>query len=160
METIKISILNPRVKQIIIDLQSLNLLRIEKDSNEKALPELTQNQKEDLDLSYLESEEENSLIDNSVVTKISVVDVEAFGNILKSKDYGALKLFVMEHSKKMGKTFFSKMFTALEPMVADQSSPVLVKILGENQKHFSKIPDTYIFWLNICVQILIEVDFK
>ncbi len=67
METIKISILNPRVKQIIIDLQSLNLLRIEKDSNEKALPELSPEQKEDLDLSYLESEEENSLIDNSVV---------------------------------------------------------------------------------------------
>ncbi len=67
METIKISILNPRVKQIIINLQSLNLLRIEKDSNEKALPELSPEQKEDLDLSYLESEEENSLIDNSVV---------------------------------------------------------------------------------------------
>ena len=99
-------------------------------------------------------------IDMSVVEKVSVVDIDAFGKLIKSKDYGGLKAFIMEHHKKMKKTFFSKMFDLIEPMLEEQSSPMLVKILGENQKHFNKTPDLYIFWLNIVVEILIECTFK
>jgi len=99
-------------------------------------------------------------IDMSAVQKVSVVDTDALVSILKAQDYVALKTFVMANQKKFGKSFFSKFFGIMDPVIVDQTSPALVQILGDAQKYFSKVPDLYIFWLDVMVRCLIDIQFK
>ena len=89
-----------------------------------------------------------------------MVNVDDLVTIIKRKDYGKLKSFLMEHHTKMNRKFFSKLFAALEPVIEEQASPELVMILGNEMKHYEKTPDLYIYWLNVFCQILINVDFK
>lgn len=98
-------------------------------------------------------------IDSGIINVSAGVSGDELLQIIKSKDYNAIKTFVMNNLSRMNDDIYSKIFACLEGHVTPESEVQILLLCAKYQKDAPNAADKYIHILATIIEILIEAVF-
>lgn len=102
----------------------------------------------------------NKTIDEGILGKLNVGDVDSLLTALAAKDFGAVKDWCMVNADQLSDGIYLKLFETLKEKLHPQSVPQLVLILGDFQRHHATVPDLFIHSLALLTTIMADCSFK
>jgi DNA polymerase III delta prime subunit len=99
-------------------------------------------------------------IDEGILGKLNIGDVEGLVTALSVKDFSAAKDWCMTNSDQLSDGIYLKLFETLQEKMHPQSVPQLILTLGDFQRHHHTVPDLFIHSLALMTTIMADCSFK
>lgn len=102
----------------------------------------------------------NQNIDEGILGKLNVGDVEGLVTALSGKDWNAVKDWCAINSDQLSDGIYLKLYETLKEKLHPQSVPQLILTLGDFQRHHATVPDLFIHSLALLTTIMADCTFK
>lgn len=106
------------------------------------------------------SNEFNKTIDEGILGKLNVGDVDSLVTAVSTKDFAGAKDWCMANADQLSDSIYLKLYETLKDKLHPQSVPQLILILGDFQRHHATVPDLFIHSLALMTTIMADCSFK
>lgn len=102
----------------------------------------------------------NKVIDEGALAKIVSGEITTLIDSMKEKNFAGVKDWLFQNYEQLQSDVYTKLYKALEPVLTGQSVAQLVLTLGDYQKYDSVVPDKFIHYLALNIEIMMNSEFK
>lgn len=153
---------NQMIKEQVIRL--LNILKTEnvQVDNKQVIMELVKKRFPDNRsmLVDLQSYAMKGVIDEGILGHVtSGSDIDILVGHLKSKQFKEIRALIPKYASDYS-TFIRALYDSLFSTVKPSHIPAMIEYIGENQKYYNSVPDIEIHMEYLCVQLMMNMDFK
>ncbi|MND21055.1 replication factor C small subunit [compost metagenome] len=108
----------------------------------------------------LQSYAMKGVIDEGILGQVtSGSDVEVLVGHLKAKQFKEIRALIPKYASDYS-TFIRALYNAMFSAVKPSHIPAMIEYIGENQKYYNSVPDIEIHMEYLCVQLMMNMDFK
>ena len=108
----------------------------------------------------LQSYAMKGVIDEGILGQVtSGSDVDILVGYLKIRAFKEIRAIIPKYASNYP-TFIRALYDAMYSVVKPSHIPAMIEYIGENQKYYSSVPDIEIHMEYLCVQLMMNMDFK